>query len=79
MAHPKRTRQGQQDRRAALASGRAALSTSRAGPGAAADDVADAAALALVAAAVATGCDERFGDGVRDARGLRMEIVTLAN
>ncbi len=47
-------------------------------PGAGPDDLVDAAAIALVAAAVAVGQPdvERLGDGARDRRGLRMEIVT---
>ena len=47
------------------------------GRGAGADDVVDAVAIALVAEAVAAGSDEveRLGDGARDRRGLRMEIV----
>jgi predicted RNase H-like nuclease len=78
MAHPKRTEQGRHERRAALArAGLADLPDSL--PGAAADDIADAAVLALVAAAVVAGRAEHIGDGARDARGLRMEIVSLAN
>jgi predicted RNase H-like nuclease len=49
-----------------------------AGPGARPDDVVDAVVIALVADAVAAGRPEavRLGDGTRDRRGLRMEIVT---
>jgi predicted RNase H-like nuclease len=43
--------------------------------GASSDDVADAVAIALVARRWLTGDVERLGDGARDARGLRMEIV----
>jgi predicted RNase H-like nuclease len=39
------------------------------------DDVVDAIAVALVARRFATGEVERLGDGARDRRGLRMEIV----
>jgi predicted RNase H-like nuclease len=48
------------------------------GRGAGRDDVVDAVVIALVAEAVATGSAEveRLGDGARDRRGLRMEIVT---
>jgi len=41
---------------------------------AAADDLYDAAALALTAARIAAGKGKRIGGDVRDARGLRMEI-----
>jgi predicted RNase H-like nuclease len=46
--------------------------------GAGPDDVVDALAIALVAEAVASGDPtvEHLGDGARDRRGLRMEIVT---
>ena len=47
----------------------------RAAPGARSDDVADALAIALVARDLADGRVERLGDGGRDRRGLRMEIV----
>jgi predicted RNase H-like nuclease len=43
--------------------------------GARSDDVADAIAIALVACDLTDGRVERLGDGGRDARGLRMEIV----
>jgi predicted RNase H-like nuclease len=43
--------------------------------GAAGDDVLDACALTLIARRLATGAVERLGDGRRDAKGLRMEIV----
>jgi len=43
--------------------------------GARADDVADAIAIALVARRLEQGDVERLGDGARDQRGLRMEIV----
>ena len=43
--------------------------------GARADDVVDALAIALVARRLDHGEAERLGDGARDHRGLRMEIV----
>ena len=43
--------------------------------GARSDDVADALAIALVARDLADGRVEHLGDGGRDRRGLRMEIV----
>jgi len=43
--------------------------------GARADDVVDAMAIALVARRLDRGEVERLGDGTRDRRGLRMEIV----
>jgi predicted RNase H-like nuclease len=43
--------------------------------GARPDDVADAVALTRTAARMARGEVEMLGDGARDARGLRMEVV----
>jgi predicted RNase H-like nuclease len=43
--------------------------------GGAPDDILDAVALTLTAARVRDGVAERLGDGARDARGLRMEVV----
>ncbi len=43
--------------------------------GVAADDLLDAFAVAWTARRAARGVAERLGDGARDARGLRMEIV----
>jgi predicted RNase H-like nuclease len=74
-SHPKRTTEGRAERLALLrAAGLGDLSARRL-PGAAPDDVLDAAALTLTAARVRDGLAERLGDGARDARGLRMEIV----
>lgn len=77
LAHPKRATAGRDERMALLA--RAGLDTDAletARPrGAAADDLWDAAVLALVAARVAKGCALRIPDEpARDARGLWMEI-----
>ncbi len=51
------------------------------GRGVGGDDVVDAVVIARVAEAVAAGSAEveRLGDGVRDRRGLRMEIVTRSS
>jgi predicted RNase H-like nuclease len=72
---PKRTTEGRAERLALLReAGLGDLDALRL-PGAAPDDVLDAAALTLTAARVRDGLAERLGDGARDARGLRMEIV----
>ncbi|HEY8527711.1 MAG TPA: DUF429 domain-containing protein [Acidimicrobiales bacterium] len=74
-AAPKRTAAGRAERLALLAgAGLGDLSGTRLA-GAAPDDVLDAAALTLTAARVRDGEAERLGDGARDARGLRMEVV----
>jgi predicted RNase H-like nuclease len=74
-AHPKRTAPGRAERLALLrAAGLGDLSGLRL-PGAAPDDVLDAAVLVLTAARVRDGRAERLGDGARDGRGLRMEVV----
>lgn len=85
LRHPKRRAEGIAERVALLgpdlgpagtADLREALATRRSGAGP--DDVVDAVVIALVARAVA-GVEptvERLGDGRRDRRGLRMEIVT---
>jgi predicted RNase H-like nuclease len=54
-----------------------AVAAAVAGPprGARSDDVADAIAIAIVARALTDGRAEHLGDGRRDRRGLRMEIV----
>jgi predicted RNase H-like nuclease len=44
-------------------------------PGARVDDVLDAYALTVTARRLAEGTAERIGDGARDARGLRQEVV----
>jgi predicted RNase H-like nuclease len=73
--HAKRTAEGRAERLALLqAAGLGDLTTLRL-PGTAPDDVLDAAALTLTAARVRDGDAERLGDGTRDAKGLRMEIV----
>jgi predicted RNase H-like nuclease len=76
MAHPKRTAQGRRERQDALAR---VLAVAPPTPpsGAATDDVLDAVALALVARALDEGVAQHLGDAACDARGLRMEIVTL--
>ena len=74
-AHPKRTAPGRAERLALLrAAGLGDLSGLRL-PGTAPDDVLDAAVLVLTAARVRDGRAERLGDGARDGRGLRMEVV----
>lgn len=73
--HAKRTAEGRAERLALL--GRAGLGD-LAGlrlPGAAPDDVLDAAALTLTAARVRDGVADRLGDGARDTTGLRMGVV----
>lgn len=72
---PKRTAAGRVERLALLhRAGLGDLSSLRL-PGAAPDDVLDAAALTLTAARVRDGVAERLGDGARDPTGLRMEVV----
>ncbi len=85
LRHSKRTRPGIAERLALLAR---ALGPARSAPlaaavaaperGAGPDDVVDAVVIALVAEALAAGSAEveHLGDGARDRRGLRMEIVT---
>lgn len=68
---PKRTPEGRAERRAAVAD----LPIDRPPRGAAWDDVLDAAALVHTARRLAAGAVERLGDGTRDRRGLRCEIV----
>lgn len=70
LAWPKRTAQGQAERLRALG-----LSGVPRAAGAAADDVLDALAVQWTAMRAARGSERRLGDGARDARGLRMEIV----
>ena len=73
--HPKRTPEGRAERLALLdRAGLGDLAALRL-PGAAPDDILDAAALTLTAARVRDGEVERLGDGARDARGLRMEVA----
>lgn len=74
-AHPKRTPAGRAERRALLARVGLAPDPDVRLPGAAFDDVLDAAVLTLTAARVRDGAAEHLGDGGRDTRGLRMEIV----
>lgn len=76
-AHPKRSPEGVRERmlilkRAGVADPAALIE--RAGRAAKADDVLDALALCLTAAARLDGSAWRLGDGARDARGLVMEI-----
>lgn len=70
MSHGKRTAPGRAERLAAL--GLSAVPVVR---GAAADDVLDSLAVLWTAQRVARGSERRLGDGARDSRGLRMEIV----
>jgi predicted RNase H-like nuclease len=67
---PKRTVEGRAERLAVLD-----LTIERPPPGAAWDDVLDACALTETARLLVVGDVERLGDGARDARGLRCEIV----
>ena len=69
-AAPKRTADGRSERRTAID-----LALDRPPIGAAWDDVLDACALVETARRLAAGTVERLGDGARDARGLRCEIV----
>jgi predicted RNase H-like nuclease len=69
LAFAKRTPAGQHDRMALV---RAPILPVA---GAARDDVLDAHALLWTARRVARGVEARLGDGSRDRRGLRMEIV----
>lgn len=73
--HPKRTREGQVERRTLLAAAGIDVAAGLRLRGAAHDDVLDAAVLTLTAARVRDGTAVRLGDGATDARGLRMEIV----
>ena len=77
MAHPKATRAGKEERLAVLAPHVPNIGDLVAHPprGAAADDVLDAAAVALTARAVLRGKDRRLGERRHDAKGLVMEIV----
>jgi predicted RNase H-like nuclease len=72
---PKRTPDGRAERLGLLRQAGLGDLTQVRLPGAAPDDVLDAAALTLTAARVRDGVAERLGDGARDARGLRMEVV----
>jgi predicted RNase H-like nuclease len=74
-AHAKRTSEGRAERLAALRSAGVGPAIEAQARGAAGDDVLDAAVLTLVARRLALGEIERLGDGSRDAKGLRMEIV----
>ena len=67
---PKRTLEGRTERRSIID-----LTLDRPPRGAAWDDVLDACALVETARRLAAGEVERLGDGARDARGLRCEIV----
>ena len=67
---PKRTPEGRAERLAGLD-----LTLDRPPAGAAWDDVLDACVLVETARRLVAGEVERLGDGVRDARGLRCEIV----
>lgn len=67
---PKRTTEGRAERRSVVA-----VAIDRPPIGAAWDDVLDAGALVYTARRLVTGAVERLGDGARDRRGLRCEIV----
>lgn len=67
---PKRTTEGRAERRSVVN-----LNIDRPPSGAAWDDVLDACALVETARRLVTGAVERLGDGARDRRGLRCEIV----
>ena len=67
---PKRTTEGRAERRAVVN-----LTIDRPPTGAAWDDVLDASALVYTARRLVRGEIERLGDGARDQRGLRCEIV----
>jgi predicted RNase H-like nuclease len=67
---PKRTTEGRDERRSVVN-----LAVDRPPAGAAWDDVLDAGALAHTARRLVSGEIERLGDGARDSRGLRCEIV----
>jgi predicted RNase H-like nuclease len=74
-SYPKRTAEGRAERLALLReAGLGDLSAARL-TGAAPDDLLDAAVLAVTAGRVRDGTAERLGDGARDGRGLRMEVV----
>ena len=66
----KRTAEGRAERMAAVA-----LTLDRPPPGAAWDDVLDSCALVETARRLVAGRVERLGNGERDRRGLRCEIV----
>jgi predicted RNase H-like nuclease len=72
---PKRTPDGRAERLGLLRQAGLGDLTQVRLPGAAPDDILDAAALTLTAARVRDGVAERLGEGARDARGLRMEVV----
>ena len=85
LRHSKHTRSGIDERLALLAtalgparSSELAAAVGAPGRGAGPDDVVDAVVIAWVAQALAAGHGdvEHLGDGARDRRGLRMEIVT---
>ena len=67
---PKRTLPGRAERQNVVE-----LAMDRPPKGAAWDDVLDACALVITARRLVSGDIERLGDGARDARGLRCEIV----
>ena len=73
--HPKRTPEGRQERLAALAPVFPGLGIPPRLPGSAPDDVLDALALCWTAGRFLRGEAVVLGDGQRDGRGLRMEIV----
>ena len=77
MAHPKRSAAGRAERLAVLTAHvpDIALLAARPPRGAAADDVLDAAAVALTARTVLAGRARRLGERRHDAKGLVMEIV----
>ncbi len=78
MAHPKKGRPGRDERLAVLGPHVPGIDALVARPpsGAAADDVLDAAVVAVTAKALLAGRVRRLGERRHDARGLVMEIVT---
>ena len=78
MTHPKKGRPGRDERLAVLRPHLPSIDDLVAQPpsGAAADDVLDAAVVAVTAKAVLAGKARRLGERRHDAKGLVMEIVT---
>ena len=78
MAHAKKSRPGRDERLAVLRPHIAGIDAlvAQPPPGAAADDVLDAAVVAVTAKALLAGKEHRLGERRHDAKGLVMEIVT---
>jgi predicted RNase H-like nuclease len=75
MRHPKRLPAGRAEREVALAGVFPGFRAAPTPPGASPDDVLDACVLVWTARRHLAGAAEVLGDGRRDPRGLRMEIV----